>query len=52
MGKVRELAERAWNGDVGGNEVHPGRALVALEVYDDRLAYMSAFSNAVVIDTE
>lgn len=52
MGKVRELAERAWNGDLGGNEVHPGRALVALEAYDERLAFMSAFSNALVIDTE
>jgi len=52
MAEVRELAERAWNGDLGGNEVHPGRVLVALEEFGEKLAFMSAFSNALILDTE
>lgn len=52
MGEVRELAERAWQGDLAGSEVHPGRALVGLEAYGERLAFMSAFSNALILDTE
>jgi alkyl sulfatase BDS1-like metallo-beta-lactamase superfamily hydrolase len=32
--------------------MHPGRALVDFEVMDDGLGFMSAFSNALVLDTE
>ena len=52
MGAVLELAERAWNGDLGGTTVHPGRVLVALEVLDEGAAFLSAFSNALVLRTE
>lgn len=52
MGAVLEQAERAWQGDLGGQNVHPGRVLVALEVIDDGVAFMSAFSNALVVKTE
>ncbi len=52
MGEVLELAERAWNGDLGGANVHPGRVLVALEVLDDGAAFMSAFSNALILNTD
>jgi alkyl sulfatase BDS1-like metallo-beta-lactamase superfamily hydrolase len=52
MGEVLELAERAWNGDLGEGNVHPGRVLVALEVLDDGVAFMSAFSNALILDTD
>jgi alkyl sulfatase BDS1-like metallo-beta-lactamase superfamily hydrolase len=51
MGEVLELAERAWNGDLGEVNVHPGRVLVGLEVLDDGAAFMSAFSNALILDT-
>ena len=51
MGEVLELAERAWNGDLGDANVHPGRVLVALEVLDDQAAFMSAFSNALILKT-
>ena len=52
MGSVRELAERAWSGDLAGSEVHPGRALVGFEAFGERLGFMSAFSNALVLDTD
>lgn len=53
MGAVRELAERSWNGEQSGEtDMHPGRALVDFEVMEDGLGFMSAFSNALVLDTE
>lgn len=53
MGAVRELAERAWSGQQAAeSDMHPGRALVEFEVMDDGLGFMSAFSNALVLDTE
>lgn len=52
MGAVLEQAERAWQGDLGELNVHPGRVLVALEVIDDGVAFMSAFSNALVVATD
>lgn len=51
MGKVLDLAERAWQGELGRVNVHPGRVLVALEELDDDLAFMSAFSNAAILKT-
>lgn len=51
MGAIRELAERAWSGDLGRQNVHPGRAHVGLEELGEGLAFMSAFSNALVLDT-
>ncbi len=51
MGEVLELSERAWAGELGATEIHPGRALVGLEEFDTGLAFMSAFSNVAVIDT-
>ncbi len=52
MGEVLELAERAWNGDLGEVNIHPGRVLVGLEVLDEGAAFMSAFSNALILKTE
>ena len=51
-GAVRALAERAWNGDLGEINVHPGKVLVALEVLDEQAAFMSAFSNALILRTD
>ena len=52
MGEVLELAERAWSGDLGEMNVHPGVALVALEVFDAGFAFMSAFSNVAAFATD
>ncbi len=52
MGEVAELSERAWNGDLGELNVHPGRVLVAFEEFDTGLGFMSAFSNAGIVETE
>jgi alkyl sulfatase BDS1-like metallo-beta-lactamase superfamily hydrolase len=52
MGEVLALAERAWQGDLGEVNVHPGRVLVGLEVLDDEAAFMSAFSNALILKTD
>ena len=52
MGEILRLAERAWSGDLGEINVHPGKVVVALEPFDEGLAFMSAFSNALVLATE
>jgi alkyl sulfatase BDS1-like metallo-beta-lactamase superfamily hydrolase len=52
MGEILDLAERAWNGDLGEINVHPGSVLVALEVLDEGAAFMSAFSNALILKTD
>ena len=52
MGDVIDLAERAWSGSLAETQVHPGRALVAFEPMDDGMGFMSAFSNALVLDTD
>ena len=52
MGKVLELAERAWNADLGDLNIHPGRALVGFEELDSGLGFMSAFSNVCALDTD
>jgi len=51
MGEVTELAERAWSGALEETQVHPGNALVAFEPLEDGLGFMSAFSNALVLDS-
>jgi alkyl sulfatase BDS1-like metallo-beta-lactamase superfamily hydrolase len=51
MSEVLELAERAWQGELGEINVHPGKVLVGLEVLDEGTAFMSAFSNALVLAT-
>ncbi len=52
MGEVLDFAERAWQGDLGASNVHPGRVLVALEELESGMAFMSAFSNAAILDTD
>jgi alkyl sulfatase BDS1-like metallo-beta-lactamase superfamily hydrolase len=52
MGEIRDLAERAWSGDLGEINVHPGRVHVGFEEFGDRLGFMSAFSNALVVETD
>jgi alkyl sulfatase BDS1-like metallo-beta-lactamase superfamily hydrolase len=52
MGEVSELAERAWSGELGEINVHPGRVLIGFEELAPRVGFMSAFSNALVVDSE
>jgi alkyl sulfatase BDS1-like metallo-beta-lactamase superfamily hydrolase len=51
VGKIREIAENAWNGELGQMNVHPGMVHVGLEEFETDLAFMSAFSNVCVMDT-
>jgi len=51
MGEVLDLAERAWQGELEGTQVHPGRALVGFEELTPGLGFMSAFSNVGVVAT-
>jgi alkyl sulfatase BDS1-like metallo-beta-lactamase superfamily hydrolase len=51
MGEVLEFAERAWAGALEPN-MQPGTALVGFEELGRGLGFMSAFSNAAVLDTD
>ena len=51
MGRIRELAEQAWQGELSEMNIHPGRVHVGLEEFDTGLAFMSAFSNVAILDT-
>lgn len=52
MAEVLDLAEKAWNGELDGTQVHPGIATVAFEELAPGLGFMSAFSNVGVLDTQ
>ncbi|MCH2170703.1 MBL fold metallo-hydrolase [Myxococcota bacterium] len=52
MGDLLELSERAWQGTLQKNHVHPGRAYLGFEELEPGLGFMSAFSNVGVLDTE
>ncbi|MCP3986733.1 MAG: MBL fold metallo-hydrolase [bacterium] len=51
MGEILELAERAWQGELTGTQVAPGRALVGFEELAPGLGFMSAFSNVAAFAT-
>jgi len=51
MGAIRDLSDRAWSGDLGEINIHPGRVLVDFEEFADGLGFMSAFSNALIVDS-
>ena len=52
MGEILDLAERAWQGDLAKQRIHPGQALVGFEEIADNIGFMSAFSNVGVLRTE
>ncbi len=52
MGEILEFAERAWQGAMEETEVHPSRVRLGLEELEDGLAFVSAFSNMAVLETE
>lgn len=52
MGEILDLAERAWQGDLAKQRIHPGQALVGFEEIADDIGFMSAFSNVGVLRTD
>jgi alkyl sulfatase BDS1-like metallo-beta-lactamase superfamily hydrolase len=51
MGRITELAERLWRGDLSTAEQHPLAALQELEELDTGLAFVSSFANVTAVDT-
>ena len=51
MSGMRDWADRMWTGDLGTTNVHPGQAHIQFEEVDRNLGFMSAFSNALVLET-
>ena len=51
MGDIRAISERAWEGDFLPS-LHMDRTQVGFEEFDTGLGFLSAFSNATVIDTD
>lgn len=52
MGTVTEMAEKAWNGDLGGANVHPAAVLGGHEDMGDGIGFVSAFANVTTVQTE
>jgi alkyl sulfatase BDS1-like metallo-beta-lactamase superfamily hydrolase len=51
LGEILELSERAWGGDLSQTNLHMSRTFVGFEEFDDGLGFLSAFSNAAVIES-
>jgi alkyl sulfatase BDS1-like metallo-beta-lactamase superfamily hydrolase len=52
MGRVTELGERLWNGDLTAATHHPWTALQELEALDAGVAFVSSFANVSAFDTD
>ncbi len=52
MGKVLELSERLWTGQVSTEEHNPVMSYVGLEALSDELAFVCAFGNVTAIHTD
>lgn len=52
MGQVTEVAEKAWNGDLGTMNVHPTMSFSGHEKMAEGLGFISAFANVTVVETE
>ncbi len=51
MRSITDLAENAWNGDLGNFNVHPTATVSGHEVIVDGVGFVSAFSNVTAIET-
>jgi len=51
MGSITELAENAWNGDLGNFNVHPAQSFGGHEAMGDGLGFVSAFANVTSVET-
>jgi len=52
MGKVRDLAERLWNGEESTERLQPVTTVIGLEELSAGLAFVASFANVTVLDTE
>src|SRR5207247_5716353 len=51
MGKISEVAERFWSGDLSPADRHPWAALHELEELDTGIAFVSTFANVTAVET-
>jgi alkyl sulfatase BDS1-like metallo-beta-lactamase superfamily hydrolase len=51
MGRITDLAENAWRGDLGNFNVHPATSFSGYESMGDGIGFVSAFANVTVIET-
>ncbi len=51
MGPVTDLAERCWTGETSHYIGNLSDTLIALEAYSQRVAFQSAFSNVLVVES-
>ena len=51
MGKISEVAERFWSGDLTPADRHPWAALHELEELDTGIAFVSTFANVTAFET-
>src|SRR5262245_50112395 len=52
MGKVRELAERLWNGEESTERLQPVTTVIGLEELSTGVAFVASFANVTVLETE
>jgi glyoxylase-like metal-dependent hydrolase (beta-lactamase superfamily II) len=51
MGKVREMAEKLWSGELSTAEFHPLTSFFGIEELAGDLAFISSFANVAAIDS-
>src|SRR5439155_26958769 len=51
MGKITDVAERFWSGDLSPTDRHPWAALHELEELDTGIAFVSTFANVTAVET-
>ncbi len=51
MGKVRDMAEKLWSGEVSTAEFHPLLSFFGLEELSDGFGFISSFANVSAINT-
>ncbi len=52
MGSITDLAENAWNGDLGNFNVHPAMSFSGHEAMGDGIGFVSAFANVTAVETQ
>jgi alkyl sulfatase BDS1-like metallo-beta-lactamase superfamily hydrolase len=51
MGNITDVAENAWNGDLGNLNVHPLQTFRGHERLGEGIAFISAFANVTMVET-
>ncbi len=52
MGAITDLAENAWNGDLGNYNVHPSKSFGGHETIGEGVGFVSAFANVTAVETQ